>query len=373
LAARLCLITDGCLDRQRDRASDTDIERGIYIFLRAYRTTSKDFLLSFTINSKQQTSKIKAMKSASKVPAPGVWAPAITFFDPSTDELDLDSQKAYYNYLSKSGLTGLVILGTNAETFLLTRTERASLLKCAREAVHPEYPIMAGVGGHSTKQVLEHIRDAADAGADYVLVLPPAYFGPATSEVVVRKFYEQIAEASALPIVLYNFPGVCNGVDLSSSLIAELANAHANIVGVKLTCGSVGKITRLAAQLPASRFSVYGGQSDFLIGGLSVGSAGCIAAFANVFPKTLSRIYKLWTEGQYEEALKLHRVASLAEEPCKAGIASTKYAASVFSAPKAGIKDAEAKLRPRQPYQPAAEGVQKKIRETMAEMSKLEG
>ncbi|KAG9731390.1 aldolase, partial [Aureobasidium melanogenum] len=309
----------------------------------------------------------------SKVPPPGVWAPAITFFDPATDDLDLGSQKAYYSYLSKSGLTGLVILGTNAETFLLTRTERASLLKCAREAVGPEYPIMAGVGGHSTKQVLEYIEDAAHAGADYVLVLPPGYFGPATTEVVVRNFYDQVAKASALPIVLYNFPGVCNGVDLSSSLITELANTHSNIVGVKLTCGSVGKITRLAAQLPASRFSVYGGQSDFLIGGLSVGSAGCIAAFANVFPKTISRIYKLWTEGQHEEALKLHRVASLAEEPCKAGIASTKYAASVFSAPKAGIQDAEAKLRPRQPYPPAPEAVQKKIRETMSEMSKLEG
>ncbi|KAG9678158.1 aldolase, partial [Aureobasidium melanogenum] len=309
----------------------------------------------------------------SKVPPPGVWAPAITFFDPTTDDLDLSSQKAYYNYLSKSGLTGLVILGTNAETFLLTRNERASLLKCAREAVGPEYPIMAGVGGHSTKQVLEYIEDAAHAGADYVLVLPPGYFGPATTEVVVRNFYAQVAKASALPIVLYNFPGVCNGVDLSSSLITELANAHSNIVGVKLTCGSVGKITRLAAQLPASRFSVYGGQSDFLIGGLSVGSAGCIAAFANVFPKTISRIYKLWTEGKQEEALKLHRVASLAEEPCKAGIASTKYAASVFSAPKAGIQDAEAKLRPRQPYPPAPEAVQEKIRETMSEISKLEG
>merc|ERR1712080_572258 len=95
------------------------------------------------------------------------------FLDPTTDDLDLDSQKAYYNYLSKSGLTGLVILGTNAETFLLTRTERASLLKCAREAVGSEYPIMAGVGGHSTKQVLEYIEDAAEAGANYVLVLPP--------------------------------------------------------------------------------------------------------------------------------------------------------------------------------------------------------
>lgn len=115
------------------------------------------------------------------VPPPGVWAPAVTMFDPSTDELDLSAQKQWYKYLSTSGLTGLVILGTNAETFLLTREERASLLKVARETVGPDYPLMAGVGGHSTKQVLQFINDAVEAKMDYVLVLPPAYFGKATT------------------------------------------------------------------------------------------------------------------------------------------------------------------------------------------------
>ena len=84
----------------------------------------------------------------SSVPPAGVWAPAITFFNQDTDELDLAAQAKYYKYLSQH-LTGLVSLGTNAETFLLTREERAALLRCAREAVGPEYPIMAGVGRHS--------------------------------------------------------------------------------------------------------------------------------------------------------------------------------------------------------------------------------
>lgn len=88
---------------------------------------------------------------SAKVPPSGIWAPAVTFFDPQTDELDLESQAKYYKYLSQH-LTGLVILGTNAETLMLTREERLALLKCAREAVGPEYPIMAGVGGHSTKR-----------------------------------------------------------------------------------------------------------------------------------------------------------------------------------------------------------------------------
>lgn len=159
---------------------------------------------------------------------------------------------------------------------------------------------------------------------------------------------------------------------MDSELITKLAKKHANIVGVKLTCASVGKITRLTASLPASEFATFGGQSDFLIGGLSVGSAGCIAAFANVFPKSLSRIYSLYKEGKFAEALKLHRIAALAESPCKAGIASTKYAAAVFSAKPAGIDGAEEKLKPRTPYGPASDDTKSHIKSVMAELAAIE-
>lgn len=179
-----------------------------------------------------------------KVPPSGIWAPAVTVFDPETDTLIPSDQAKYYSYLSKTGLAGLVILGTNAETFLLTREERKQLVQIAREATGPDFPIMAGVGGHSTRQVLEFIADAADAGANYALVLPPAYFGKATTPAVIDNFFGEVATKSAIPIVLYNFPGVCNGVDLDSATVAKLARKHDNIVGVKLTCGSVAKITR---------------------------------------------------------------------------------------------------------------------------------
>jgi 4-hydroxy-2-oxoglutarate aldolase len=89
-----------------------------------------------------------------RVPPTGVWAPAVTAFNQESDTIDIETAKKYYAYLSRSGLAGLVILGTNAETFLLTREERAQLIKAAREAVGPDYPIMAGVSGHSTKQVM---------------------------------------------------------------------------------------------------------------------------------------------------------------------------------------------------------------------------
>ena len=308
----------------------------------------------------------------SSVPKPGVWCPAVTFFNPETDELDLDAQATYYSYLSQSGLTGLVILGTNAETFLLTREERATLLKTARQAVGPEYPLMAGVGGHSTKQVLEFIADAHQAGANYILLLPAAYFGKQTTPSVITRFYDEVAEKSPLPIVIYNFPGVCNGIDLDSETITNIAKKHSNVVGVKLTCGSVGKITRLAASLSPDRFSVFGGQSDFLIGGLSSGSAGCIAAFANIFPRTIVKIYELYKAGHYGQALELHQKAALAENPCKAGIATVKYAVSMYSAKAAGIKNAEELLRPRRPYEAPSEAVKQKVKEGTAPLESIE-
>lgn len=308
----------------------------------------------------------------SKVPANGVWCPAVTMFDPETDTLDLESQGKYYKYLSTTGLAGLVILGTNAEAFLLTREERKALIATARAACGPDFPLMAGVGAHSTRQVLEFIEDAAAAGADYVLCLPPGYFGKATTPAVISRFFDDVAVNSSLPIVIYNFPGVCNGVDLDSDTVTKLALKHSNIVGVKLTCGSVAKIVRIAAVLPKEQFATFGGQSDFLLGGLASGSSGCIAAFANVFPKSLSKIYGLWEEGKTQEALQLHQKAALAEQPCKSGIAATKYAAAIFSAKEAGVVDAVNKMKPRRPYLEPAEDAKKVVQETMAEMASIE-
>ena len=311
-------------------------------------------------------------KHSHPVPGLGCYVPGVTFFHPDTDALDLASQRKYYAYLAGTGLRGLVVLGTNAETFLLNRAERKALVEVARRAVPAGYPIIAGVGGHSTSQALEYIFDAREAGADFALLLPCAYFGKQTTPAVVKRFYAQVAERSPLPIVIYNFPAVCNGLDLDSDIIADIAARHDNIVGVKLTCGSVAKIARLAAVFPPSRFAVFGGQADFLLGGLAVGSSGCIAAFANVFPSAIVRVFDLWSAGRQTEALALQRVLSLAESPTKAGVASTKYAAALTTARRAGIADAAILLRPRRPYEEPDDRAKARIFETMSPLSGLE-
>jgi 4-hydroxy-2-oxoglutarate aldolase len=204
-------------------------------------------------------------------------------------------------------------------------------------------------------------------------LLPAAYYGPATSKAVVEAFYDEVAQQSSLPIVIYNFPGICNGVDLDSVTISTLAKRNpGKIVGVKLTCGSVAKITRLCAELPSSSFSTFAGQADWLVASLAVGSAGCVSAFSNVFPKVCSRIYELYTSGQTAEALELHRKAALAESPIKAGIAPTKWAVCMYSARAAEIWGAGEKLVPRRPYAPVGEAVMSSIEDAMWELSEIE-
>lgn len=314
------------------------------------------------------------MTLAYTAPAPGVYTPAVTFFDPETDSLCLEEQAKLYSYLASTGLAGLVVLGTNAETFLLTREERQQLLQTARSAVPQGYPIIAGCGGHSTAQVIEYINDAARAGSDYALVLPCAYFGKQTTPAVIKAFYNKVAKASPIPILIYNFPAVCNGVDLDSEIITDIANANPNVVGVKLTCASVGKITRLAATFPAERFAVFGGQADFLLGGLASGSIGCIAAFGNVFPKVTVKVFNLWCDGRHKEALELHQKAAIAESLIKAGIAATKYATAIFTAPKAGIDVDKATylLRPRHPYEEPPETAKALIQKRMHDLDEIE-
>ena len=193
----------------------------------------------------------------------------------------------------------------------------------------------------------------------------------------MHNFYTAVAKESPLPILIYNFPAVCNGLDLDSETIAALAQENPNIVGCKLTCGSVGKVTRLSATFPPERFAVYGGQSDFLVGGLAAGSAGCIAAFAQIFPKTVTKIYNLWVAGKHDQALALQRITAHAENPTKAGIATTKFGVSQFSAVAAGIEGGDSErlasvLEPRRPYEPVAAAVKQKILDVMTPVAEIE-
>ena len=150
---------------------------------------------------------------------------------------------------------------------------------------------------------------AAEAGADYAIVLVPSYFHFAMNEDAIVAFFQevrkdnsmawhgfsaiamilteiliQLADASPLPILIYNFPGVVAGLDVNSDMLAVLGK-HPNIVGVKLTCGGIAKVAKVRATFEPEQFSALAGQSDWLVPALSVGGMGVVTGVANLYPK----------------------------------------------------------------------------------------
>jgi len=157
---------------------------------------------------------------------------------------------------------------------------------------------------------------------------------------------------------------------LNSDVLVELAK-HPNIVGVKLTCGNAGKVTRLTQEYTHAQFGVFAGQSDWLVPCLSGGGHGCVTGIGNVFPKSVCRLYNLWQEGKVQEAVKLQGLVAQAEKACKEGIAATKFGAGYFAGPLAGVNDPQA-FYPRKPYMPANKEMQTWIIDVMKHLVEVE-
>ena len=185
----------------------------------------------------------------------------------------------------------VVIAGTNGEAVTLSHAEKAQLVKTTREIAsangRPDLPITLGCGGYTTAQVIAETRVAAESGADFALVLVPSYFHFAMDQEAIVTFFEELADSSPVPIVIYNFPGVVAGLDVNSEMLSRLGK-HENIVAVKLTCGGIAKVARVRAEFEPEQFAALAGQSDWLVPALSVGSTGVITGVANLFPKVSS-------------------------------------------------------------------------------------
>ncbi|QRW16767.1 dihydrodipicolinate synthetase family protein [Rhizoctonia solani] len=249
----------------------------------------------------------------------GIYSPTVVFFkDTPKQELDIPTTAAHFEWQAKSGIKGIVVMGTTGEAVALSREERNQITATAREVVDKINPsglvIVGTVGAQSTLQAIEFCQDAAESGGDYALVLPPGYFAPALSKESILGYYRDVADASPIPILVYSYPGVCSGLDMSSELIAELAT-HPRIVGVKHTDHNLGKIARLASLKPTfnSEFTVFGGASDYLLAALAVGAQGAITGMANVTPRACVKAMDLWRAGKHDEARELAGAISRGE------------------------------------------------------------
>jgi dihydrodipicolinate synthase/N-acetylneuraminate lyase len=164
-------------------------------------------------------------------------------------------------YQSAADPSLVVLAGTNGEAATLKIDEKVALVRKLRERAGNDLPITVGCIGGCTRDVIDDVVAMQDAGADFALVLVPSYFHFALDQAAVISYFEEVADASPLPICIYNFPTVVAGLDVNSEMLAKLGR-HPNIVAVKLTCGGIGKVARVAADFPRESFVALAGQSD---------------------------------------------------------------------------------------------------------------
>jgi 4-hydroxy-2-oxoglutarate aldolase len=255
---------------------------------------------------------------------PGVYVPTVCFFEPETEDVDTATIARHAVRLARAGVTGLATQGSNGEAVHLTHAERQLVTATTRAALDDHgfahLPVIVGCGSQSTRETIFYCKEAYESGGDYALVLPPSYYASlhAPSSKTVMEYFTKVADASPIPVIIYNFPGAVSGMDLSSDVIIKLSQ-HPNIAGVKLTCGNTGKLNRVAAatrkmskvQDPERpEFLVLAGSADFTVQSLAGGGHGILAGLANIAPKACLKTMQLYQEGNIAEAQRLQEVLS---------------------------------------------------------------
>lgn len=266
---------------------------------------------------------------------PGIYVPTIAFFDPETEDVDVAAVAKHAVRLAKAGLTGITTQGSNGEAVHLSHEERKLITSTTRKALDEAgftaMPIIVGCGAQSTREAIELAKDAKAAGGDYALVLPPSYFKTSYAHADIMRFFTDLASASPVPILIYNYPGAVAGVDLSSDDIVALAK-HPNIVGCKLTCGNTGKLARIASATnaatsadPGSGWMCMGGSADFTLQTMIAGGSGIITGLGNVVPKACLKVFDLYASGKIAEAQKAQTIVAHGDwGVIKYGITGTK-------------------------------------------------
>jgi len=207
----------------------------------------------------------------------GIFAPVITTFDDSSGELASGPFRANIKSHIAAGLSGVLVAGSTGEAALLDEDERLRLTELARPLIPDDRWLFAGTGSESTRECVRRSKDAAELGADAVLVVPPHYYGAAMTDDALWAHYSRVADESPVPVILYNIPKYTH-LQLGAKLVHALAE-HPNIVGIK---DSTGDMTQLRAYLEAQsdHFTVLTGHAGTVLDAVGYGARGAILAAA---------------------------------------------------------------------------------------------
>lgn len=240
----------------------------------------------------------------------GILVPAATPFEEATGDVDREGFRDNLRRGCGHPVRGFVVGGSTGEAVLLDEDEHQALLEVARAELPTDRLLVAGTGAESTRATLRRCRDAAARGADAVLVQPPAFYRGAMNEARLRAHYEAVAEASPVPVILYQVPLRFSTLALGTGLVAALA-AHDNIAGMKDSRGDLDLVDEVLGATPED-FQLLVGTGARLHSSLRRGAVGGILGVANVAPALAAGIVTAVRAGDEPEAERLQaRLAPL--------------------------------------------------------------
>lgn len=217
-------------------------------------------------------------------------------------EVDYKALKRLVEYLIQNGADFLCILATTGETPCLSSDEKNKIKQLVIDVNRGRVPILIGCGGNNTRAVVEELKTTDWTGIDGILSVCPYYNKP--SQEGLYQHFKAIAEASPLPVVLYNVPGR-TGINMKSETTVRLANDCENIVAIKEASGSLEQVDEIIKNKP-ERFDVISGDDALTFSMVASGAAGSISVIGNALPKEVSRMIRLEFKGEYEAARIIH-------------------------------------------------------------------
>ena len=264
----------------------------------------------------------------------GIFCPSISITD-ETGAIDYELWGAHLDHLAEAGIDGVLLFGSIGEFFSFSLEDKKAALKFAVERVGGRMKVLAGVGDTMLDRVLDFTRYAEQVGADGVVAVSPYYFGP--SAATAKEYFGAIAEASSLPVILYNFPAR-TGSDLTPELVAELAAAHPTICGIKDTVDTISHTRKVIAAVRAvnPEFSVLSGFDEYYLVNRVSGGNGVLCGLTNVEPELFVKMHAAYQAGDFACAISCaERISQLMAvyDTCDLFVSAIKAAVNIKGLP----------------------------------------
>jgi 4-hydroxy-tetrahydrodipicolinate synthase len=232
----------------------------------------------------------------------GSYSVLVTPFTEDGKSIDVPALKKFLDWQVKSGVPGVIILGTSGEYLTVSDDERRLYVDTTVKHIAGRIPVMVGTMNAHTPNAVRYTREAEELGADGLMIIPPYYYTPTEDEIF--NYYKAICEATSLPIMLYNNPFTSN-VDMKPKLVARLTKAFQNIRYIKEASMDVGRVYDIIDQTNGV-MEVFAGER--IVESFLLGAIGYVNPYGNYIPHASSRIWDLLVEGRIEDAKKIQRL-----------------------------------------------------------------